>query len=138
MSFEVKGILKRVLPAVDGKSERGSWIKQEFVIETLSEQYPKQICFNLWGEKVEELRQFTVEEQINVYFNIESREYNERWYTDLRAWRIEKVGEQPQQMPQQMGSAGEVGKIKSTPSSVANLPTSLDDELDQGSDDLPF
>jgi hypothetical protein len=61
-------------------------------------QYPKKVCLSLWGEKVDENR-IAVGERITASINIESREYNGRWYTDVRAWKIAKGGGQQQEAP---------------------------------------
>jgi hypothetical protein len=57
-------------------------------VET-QEQYPKKVCFSAWGDKVSILKSFKTEDTVKVSFNIESREFNGRWYTDLRVWKIE-------------------------------------------------
>ena len=71
-----------------GTGRNGEWRKQEVIIET-QEEYPKKICVTVWGDKVS---QFALQENEIVTFsiNIESREYNSRWYTDVRAWKIER------------------------------------------------
>jgi hypothetical protein len=92
MALEVRGKVINILPAQSGEGRNGRWEKQEFVIETM-DQYPKKICFSAWGDKTSVVKQLTVGEEITVSFNLESREYNQRWYTEARAWKIEK-GEQ--------------------------------------------
>lgn len=89
--MDITGRITQKLAIQKGTSARGEWQKQEFVIEYQEGQYPSSICFNLWGDKVNELSSFNIGDQIKVYFNISSREYNGKWYNDLRAWRIEKV-----------------------------------------------
>jgi len=86
--FEVKGKIIRKLPLVEGKSQKGDWKKLEFILET-QEQFPKKICLSLWGDKIDE---FTLNEgeEATVYFNLESREFKERWYTEARAWKVVK------------------------------------------------
>ncbi len=84
----LEGKLFKVLDAQTGVSTRGDWKKQDFVIET-TEQYPKKVCITCWGEKVDELQKLKVNDSIKVSVNIESREYNSRWYTDIKAWRFE-------------------------------------------------
>jgi len=91
MALDVTGKLIKVLPPQSGKSAKGDWIKQEFVIET-KDQYPKKVCFSLWGDKTENLNNLKEGDEVRVYFNPESREYNERWYTELRAWKMEVSG----------------------------------------------
>jgi hypothetical protein len=106
-NLEVTGRIIDVLQEVSGTGRGGEWKKQEFVIET-AEQYPKKICMSLWGEKVDALKNFRKGEFIRASINIESREYNGRWYTDIRAWRLQPAGdgqngapeEHPQQFPE--------------------------------------
>ena len=92
MALEITGRLIQKLELQSGIGKTGtSWQKQEFVIETI-EQYPKKVCANLWGDKIDVLASLELGDTIIVSFNIESREFNGRWYTDVRAWKIEKQG----------------------------------------------
>ncbi len=86
--MELTGKITNVLPEKSGTSARGAWRKQEYVIEIPGD-YPKQVCFMVWGDKID---QFNVSEgdDLTVHFDLESREYNGRWYTDVKAWRIER------------------------------------------------
>lgn len=93
--MDITGRITHKLAIQKGTSARGEWQKQEFVIEYQEGQYPSSICFNLWGDKVNDLNSFNIGDQVKVYFNISSREYNGKWYNDLRAWRIEKVTDNP-------------------------------------------
>lgn len=85
----LEGKIVKKLDIQEGVSTRGPWKKQDFVIET-SEQYPKKVCISCWNEKTDELAQFQMNDELKVSVNIESREYNNRWYTDIKAWRIER------------------------------------------------
>jgi hypothetical protein len=62
------------------------------VVET-QEQYPKKACFSAWGDRTADLKQFALGDKLKVTFSVESREYNDRWYTDLRAYRIDLASE---------------------------------------------
>ncbi len=74
-----------------GQGKNGQWIKGAFVVET-EEQFPKKVHFTVWGENmVKTLDSIKEDDQIKVYFSVESREYNERWYTDLKAYRIDSL-----------------------------------------------
>jgi len=53
------------------------------------DQYPKKVCFNLFNDKIDQFP-LAIDDQVNVSFDVESREYNGRWYTTVRAWKIEK------------------------------------------------
>lgn len=89
MSNTIIGTLKQVLPTVEGESARGPWIKGGFVVETDGE-YPTKVMFTCFGEdRVNTVRSLNVGQKINVTFTPESREFNDRWYTDLRVSKIE-------------------------------------------------
>ena len=90
MAMEIKGRIIEILPLKTGQSANGEWRKQEFILETESN-YPKKICFMAWGEKIDE---FAIKqgETLKVSVDLESREYNGRWYTDVKAWKIARDG----------------------------------------------
>ncbi len=124
MSLEIVGKLVKILPEVSGQSKSGNaWRKQEFVVETL-DQYPKKVCFNVWGDRIEILNSFGINDELKVSFDVESREYQERWYTDIKAWRIER-------------NSAESNSGKDTPAQAEDpFP---DDFMASGQDpDLPF
>lgn len=101
MAMDIKCKLLDKLAVQSGTSARGAWSKQDFIVETL-EQYPRKICMNVWGQdKVNELQGYNPGEMLTVSINIESREFNGRWYTDVRAWKIQREGAaEPQMAPQ--------------------------------------
>lgn len=132
MALEFEGSLVKVLPEVTGQGKNGVWVKQDFVLET-EEQYPKKACFTAWGDKATDLKTFSLGEKLRISFSVESREYNERWYTDLKAYRIDAGGgvgtSSPSNAPAQ--SQGSSAPRQAPP--VADLPSfSADDQ------DLPF
>ena len=89
--MEISGKIKVLLSPQSGKTANGEWRKQEYILETDS-QYPKKICFMAWGDKID---QFGIKlgEKLTVSVDLESREYNGRWYTDVKAWRISRGGD---------------------------------------------
>jgi hypothetical protein len=100
MNFELEGKLFKMLELTSGEGRNGNWTKQSFVIETF-DQFPKKVALQAWNDKVDLLKSVNPGDRIKVYFNPESREYNERWYTDLRVQRIETFGKQgSSNMPQ--------------------------------------
>lgn len=101
MALEIKCKLLDKLAVQSGTSARGPWSKQDFIVETL-EQYPRKICMNVWGQdKVNELVSYNAGEILTISVNIESREFNGRWYTDVRAWRIQRDAVEGGQVPPQ-------------------------------------
>ena len=95
MALELEGRITQKLPVQQGTSARGAWAKQDFIFEYQEGNFPTSLCMNVWGaDKVSELEKFQVGDKVKISFNLSSREYNGRWYTDVRAWRIEAVAAQ--------------------------------------------
>ena len=85
--MEIKAKLIKKLPVLTGKSKNGEWKKQDIIVETI-ERYSKSICISVWGEKIED-ELLKEGEILDISINIESREYNEKWYTEVKVWRIQ-------------------------------------------------
>ncbi|GAB3551384.1 DUF3127 domain-containing protein [Spirosoma fluminis] len=137
MALELVGKLIKVLPEVTGQGKNGPWNKQEFVIETLDSQYPKKVCMTAWGEKASDLKQFADGDTLKATFSAESREYNDRWYTELRAFRIELAeGDGGPAVGAPSRSAAAQTARPAQQSQPAGMPfnTTFEDE----SNDLPF
>ena len=85
--MEIKGKVVKVLQKQTGEGKNGTWVKRSFIIETEG-QYPKKVQISSFGDKlnVELIKEGNY---LNVSIELESREYNGRWYTDVRAWKIE-------------------------------------------------
>lgn len=81
--------LTQLLPLQTGMSKNGQWRKQDIIVETDS-QYPKKICISIWGDKIDE-NQLVVGAMLSISFDLESREFNNKWYTDVKAWKIETI-----------------------------------------------
>lgn len=88
--MEIAGKIIRLLPLQSGTGKNGIWKKQEFILETAA-QVPRKICFSLWGDKID---QFNLKEgeDAEVSFDLESREFNGRWYTEAKGWKVVKKG----------------------------------------------
>jgi hypothetical protein len=122
MALEISGRLNQYLPEVSGTGKSGTtWTKRDFIIETV-DNFPKKICIAAWGDKTAELNGISIGEMIKVSFDVQSREYNGKWYTDLRAWKIERQGAASQPTVQ----AQESGSFNASP------------EGESAADDLPF
>lgn len=127
MAMELEGRIARKLGVQTGTSARGAWAKQEFIFEYQEGNFPSQVCMNVWGDdKVKELEKYREGDKVKVSFNLSSREYNGRWYTDVRAWRIEPANAAPAAAP-----------APAAPVQSAPIP-SLDDMSSPVEDDLPF
>ena len=88
--MELEGKIIQINPLQSGEGKNGTWKKQEFIVETKS-QYPKKVCITAWGDKIDQF-DLKKNEDVKVCIEIESREFNSRWYTDVKAWKIEKAG----------------------------------------------
>lgn len=88
--MEITGRIFKVLPLVSGTSARGEWKKQDYILEyNLDQQYPRKMLFNLWGDNITNNANMMQEGQfVTVSFDIDCREFNGRWFNDIRAWRI--------------------------------------------------
>jgi hypothetical protein len=81
--------LIELLPLQTGTGKNGEWKKQDIIVET-DGQYPKKICISVWGDKINN-SQLQIGNMLIIDFDIESRAYNSKWYTDLKAWKMEVV-----------------------------------------------
>lgn len=84
--MELKGTIKKVLPLQTGDGKNGVWKKQEYIIE-YGDEYPKLICFGIWGDNVEK-HKLKVGDSVTISFDIESKEFNGKYYTNITAWKV--------------------------------------------------
>jgi len=82
--MQINGKVVQVLPKQTGEGRNGQWQKQTIILETVDERYPKEIACQLWGDKCDSLQ---VGQLVEADIEIESREFNERWYTDVKIWK---------------------------------------------------
>ena len=98
--MEITGKIIAVLPANSGTSARtgNPWMSQTYVIETQG-QYPKKLAFDVFGE--ERIKQFNIQqgEELTVRFDIDAHEYQGRYFNQIRAFNVEKSGQQTTQQP---------------------------------------
>lgn len=122
----------------EGTSARGAWRKQELIIETI-EQFPKKVCLVCWGDRVSEAQNFVVGQTIKAQISIESREFNGKWYTDVRPFRFDVENPQQSQPVQQMQQTTQIQQFaaQTYEQPMNNIPVTEYFETDNG-DDLPF
>jgi len=125
--MELTGIITNILPIQSGTGKTGNeWKKQEIIIQT-EEQYPKTICITLWNNTIDS--KIKQDDKIKASVDIESREYQGKWYTTVKAWKIESLS---------ASNENEVDKnVKEEPAQRG------DEDLDayfgnDGKDGLPF
>lgn len=127
--MELAGKVIAVLEPRGGVSKNGNeWKVQEYVIET-HDQYPRRMCFDVFG--ADKIQQFNIQvgEELNVFFDIDAREWQGRWFNSIRAWKVERVNADAQQMPPMEAP---FPPLNSAPAAPVDFSSS--DEKD----DLPF
>ena len=117
MSLSIKGKLSRKLSVESGTSKAGNeWKKQTFLVDT-GAQYNPEICFQLFGEeKIEMLNNHNEGDQVEVSFNLSSKEFNGRYFHNIDAWRLENL-------------AGGVGESEIQEAPEFNAPKTEEDDL---------
>jgi len=86
--MEVQGVLKQILKTESGTSKSGkTWQKQTIIIET-ADAYPKQIAVEVSEKALSRLQDYSEGMTITCSINIESREYNGKWFTSVKCWKI--------------------------------------------------
>jgi hypothetical protein len=113
--------ITQLLPLQTGMGKSGQWRKQDIIVET-DGQYPKNICISIWGDKINE-NQLQIGNSLTISYELESREYNNKWYTDVRASKLDLINT----------------PISTSPTNTAENTVNLEEEEeDQDDEDLPF
>jgi len=103
MGFVVKGQIVMVLPVQQGVSQRGNqWMRQSYILEHESGQYPKRMVFDVRDAKIQELN-LQQGEWVTLHFNCDCREYPQgsgKFFNSIEAWKVERAGQQQVQQPQ--------------------------------------
>ncbi|MBO5619052.1 MAG: DUF3127 domain-containing protein [Paludibacteraceae bacterium] len=144
--MEVVGKIIQVLPEQSGIGKNGNpWKVQPYVLETL-DQYPRKVHFEVFGEDRIKQNPCAIDELVTVSFDIESREFNGRWYTSIRAWRIQQ-GDTTQQAAQPAPAAAPAATAPAAAPQAAAQPMEsmgaanvdpFDASAADGTSDLPF
>ena len=94
MSLSVKGTISSKLSIENGTSKAGKeWKKQSFIVD-IGTQYNPEICFQLFGEdKINMIEHYNIGDEVEVSFNLSSREWNGKYFHNVDAWKIEKIGD---------------------------------------------
>lgn len=129
MSYQVKGIVHKIFPT---ESKTDTFQAREFVIKT-QEQYPQFIKFQLVQERCQAVDPYNEGDEINVHFDLRGREWNDKYFTNLNAWRIEGVTKEAAPA----APAGDAGFPTEEP--PFNQKADLDDLIDGAEEgDFPF
>lgn len=133
-ALEIEGKISQKLAKQNGQSARGSWTKQDFILEFQDGSFPSAVCFTAFGDdKVAELDRYQVGDAVKVAFNLRAREYNGRWYNDVRVWRISPAGEVA---PAPARTYSQPAPSYAAPAAPA--PSIDDMPAEDASNDLPF
>ena len=137
MEFVFEGIVFAILPEQSGTSARGEWHNQNVVFEMQTNSaYPRKVSVKFFNKR-DEVARLVVGAAYKVTFDVESREYNGRWYTDVIGRRVEP--KEAAHMTQ--ASYSEPVPTVAPASIVAPMPTeepSMPAQSAQAVDDLPF
>jgi len=133
MAFDITGKLHK---KYDEETKGASFRVREFVIHTDNEQYPQFIKFQLTQDRCDLVSQYEVGNSIKVHFDLRGREWQDKYFTNLNAWRIENGDATA------TASAQDNSTTSSTPSSnnaapapsINDMPSQVEDQMD----DLPF
>ncbi len=130
--MELEGTIIFDLPLQEGVSKAGRpWKKKEWVLETPG-MYPRRVKFHVFGDRVDMLN-FEVGKSYAVTFELESREFNGRWYTDVNVPSARPSDGMQQAAPAAFGQAP-------APAQQATAAPAMDPfaGADNSTDDLPF
>lgn len=144
--MEITGKIIAVLPAQGGVSQRtgNPWKSQDYVIET-HDTYPKKCCFRIFGE--DKINQMNIQlgEELTVSFDIDSHEYQGRWFNDVRAWAVNRniqpapgVGVAPVAAAPGAAVAAPVTAPAAPDAATSPFPPAQEPAADNGTDGLPF
>lgn len=132
MEFEGKVI--QMLPPTSGTSARGPWQRQDVLFE-MPQEFSRKLCVTFFN-KPDDVAKLRVGETYQVSVNVESREYNGRWYTDVRAWRIQPKQAEAPAAPE-MGDMPPFGAEMQAPAAAPVAPAAPFPSAAEV-DDLPF
>jgi hypothetical protein len=140
--MEIIGKIIKVMPLQTGTGKNGEWKKQEFIVE-IAGTYPKKVAITVWGDRTADLQSLPLGQEVKAFVDVESREYNERWYTDVKAWKLEKVmtGSINPSAPQSQNNENNGQSANVNVNTVDNNPfgDSPDFKSEENTgDDLPF
>ena len=88
MDIQLQGNVVQILDEQGGEGKNGRWRRRNFILE-IPGKYPKKVCITQWGDNIDQ-QAVQIGMDIIASVDIQSREYNGNWYTDIKAWRVEQ------------------------------------------------
>ena len=128
MSYKAEG---KIVKIFDAESKSASFTAREFVIEVADGQYPQMVKFQLVQDKCGLVDGYNEGEEIEVDFDLRGRKWNEKYFTNLQAWKITRAGEGGGSQ----GGGASTSQSSSAPAPVAAAPSAAAADFD---DDIPF
>ena len=128
--MQTKGTFKQTAGYQEGTSAKGAWKKCVAVFEIANGQFTENVAFTCFGNMADNAASLKAGNRYVIDFDIKSREYNGKWYTDVNAWRFAEDDEQPVQQP------APAPKRKAVQTTIGIVPPSFTD--DDPTADLPF
>ncbi len=125
--MEFEGTLFKVMPAASGTSARGEWQRQEAIFDVLDGQYTRKVVVTFFNKEAE-VKSMVEGQAYVVSINLESREYNGRWYTNVNGWRVQ---------PKQAAAEPAPAAMPPMPSAPVATEPSYQASAEEV-DDLPF
>lgn len=129
--MEIEGTITQYLGRQSGVSKAGNeWKKDEYVLETPGT-YPRKVKFTIFGDRCENMK-CELGKSYVLTCDVESREFNGRWYTDVNVLSV-------RELDSSMGGAAPVQQpAQSAAAPAPQAPNPFGAPAEDSSDDLPF
>lgn len=94
MDIKLVGTITNILPPVSGTSAKGEWVRQEFILSVENEQYPRSVCFQIFGKDRIDEAALQLNERVRVHLDINTNEYNGKFYNTINCWKVDRNNQQ--------------------------------------------
>ena len=143
MDIQLVGTITNILPPVSGTSAKGEWVKQEYILSVENEQYPRSVCFQIFGQDRINTAGLQLNERVRVHLDISTNEHNGRFYNTISCWKVDRNDAQGNQVvyPNQQQRTEQQAPQQQFPPKLNNQGTPRQQAAIQQvnkEDDLPF
>ena len=128
--MNIRGKVVSCLPAQTGSGKNGEWVKSTYIVETPG-QYPKKVAVTIWGSTLPVLKEG---QEVDCQIDVESKEFNGKWYTEVKCFKVDFIGGAPAKSDKPKASANvedPIPVVSGTDDFIGSAP-------DGPSDELPF
>ena len=145
MDVTIKGIITAILPEQSGVSQKtgNAWRRAQYILEHEHGQYPRSIVFDVMGD--DKINQMAIRqgEELVIHLNIDTREFNGRYFNNVECWKVERAGQQQTQQPgqaqtQQPAPAPAPQQVQQPAVGQAPMPPQAQAQPQGGQQNLPF